>query len=608
MISKQSRVKKVCYLAAGCAVILFITLFHLPQLKTIYVVPDEFGYWTAASFFCGYDWSSVATLNPYYSFGYGLLLAPLLLIQDPVLTYHMAIALNGVFLCLSFLIAVHCLGKLFTKLRLEWVALISLAVSLYASNVGLSQTTLCECLLVLLFWCAVLCFIHLCETGRTLWLILFLLTLLFSLLVHMRSIGLLIAGGMLLCVLLWKKVITWKQFVAGVVVTICLLGFSAWFKEYFQAAIYSGEPISDANDLSGQVRRLQDLLTWQGIKNLIKGVSGKCWYVASASLLLVPWLGVVCAKQIRPAKLFSRQERDLPGLILVFVVLCFLAELGISSIFMLQPTRIDTLIYGRYSEFVLGPMLGIALCWLLSLREFPWKEAFLLIAGYVLLSMLTHFFVIRLMYSDMLTNPVYGNIIGLFRYVWHREFSVFSVSMKSLAIIVVLHLLLAVRMKRERLDRILKGVCCGLAVCVIAGVWIWNGVGYIQDDVCAYQEDHTDTTIAEIINNIDGADDIPVYYVYNDQESTYIKNRIFTVQLALKDKSIALLDGQTIYSAELDPNAFYIVNKDSVLAEGIQSHFRTVFTGNKLELFVSYGNQNLEALYTIVADLEGQDE
>ena len=51
------------------AILAFAALKRIGALKVPYVVPDEFGYWSAASYFSGYDWSSASNLNPYYAFG-----------------------------------------------------------------------------------------------------------------------------------------------------------------------------------------------------------------------------------------------------------------------------------------------------------------------------------------------------------------------------------------------------------------------------------------------------------------------------------------------------------------------------------------------------------
>ena len=59
--------------------ILAAVLWRIRSLDGIYIIGDEFGYWADAAFFAGKNWSEVGSMNPYYSFGYSLILAPLFL-------------------------------------------------------------------------------------------------------------------------------------------------------------------------------------------------------------------------------------------------------------------------------------------------------------------------------------------------------------------------------------------------------------------------------------------------------------------------------------------------------------------------------------------------
>ena len=69
-----------------------------------YILNDEIGYWSNAAFFSGYDWSSIANSIGYYSYGYSIILAPVLYFtKNPMLSYQIAIILNGVFLACGFL-------------------------------------------------------------------------------------------------------------------------------------------------------------------------------------------------------------------------------------------------------------------------------------------------------------------------------------------------------------------------------------------------------------------------------------------------------------------------------------------------------------------------
>ena len=69
------------------AIIVAAVCLRLGQLYSPTVMPDELGYWSAGAFFSGHLWTDVMPLSPYYSYGYGLILAPLFFLQSPVVMF-----------------------------------------------------------------------------------------------------------------------------------------------------------------------------------------------------------------------------------------------------------------------------------------------------------------------------------------------------------------------------------------------------------------------------------------------------------------------------------------------------------------------------------------
>ena len=77
-----------------CIVIflLIIPFLHISVRSLPYVYNDEFGYWVSAAHMVGMDWSEVFSIIPYYSYGYGFILA---LITSPAfLMMYSAYKLN----------------------------------------------------------------------------------------------------------------------------------------------------------------------------------------------------------------------------------------------------------------------------------------------------------------------------------------------------------------------------------------------------------------------------------------------------------------------------------------------------------------------------------
>ena len=69
--------------------------------------PDEFGYWASAAGFLGYDFSEVCSISSFYSFGYSLILIPILkLFSDSIIAYRAAVVVNLLLHITSFLMTV----------------------------------------------------------------------------------------------------------------------------------------------------------------------------------------------------------------------------------------------------------------------------------------------------------------------------------------------------------------------------------------------------------------------------------------------------------------------------------------------------------------------
>ena len=82
-----------------------LCMYGLHRIYGFSLFPDEFGYWASAAKVLGYDFSEVASIGSYYSFGYSLILLPILhLLSDSVLAYRCAVVVNLLLQILSFFI------------------------------------------------------------------------------------------------------------------------------------------------------------------------------------------------------------------------------------------------------------------------------------------------------------------------------------------------------------------------------------------------------------------------------------------------------------------------------------------------------------------------
>ena len=59
-------------------IMILVLGYGLGRIYGFVLFPDEFGYWAHAAGILGYDWSSITSLGSYYSFGYSVILIPIM--------------------------------------------------------------------------------------------------------------------------------------------------------------------------------------------------------------------------------------------------------------------------------------------------------------------------------------------------------------------------------------------------------------------------------------------------------------------------------------------------------------------------------------------------
>lgn len=173
-----------------CVLLLAVFGMRIPQLYQLYVLHDEFGYWANAAHFAGYDWSGIAGMSPYYSYGYSFLLVPfLLLFHNSVWMYRAAVLLNVILYVGSFLVAFSCARHLFRDKDPRVLATVCFFITLYCNNLLQTNMTWSEALLYFVFWLMFYTLILYCEKQSMLSLICFALETLYIYMVHQRALG-----------------------------------------------------------------------------------------------------------------------------------------------------------------------------------------------------------------------------------------------------------------------------------------------------------------------------------------------------------------------------------------------------------------------------------
>ncbi|MGN0277927.1 MAG: hypothetical protein ACI4C4_01090 [Lachnospiraceae bacterium] len=380
----------------------------------IFVINDEFGYWLHAVSAVGYDWKDLIAETPYYSWGYSLWLVPIVaILPTPELWYKAAILLNVLFLIMSYFLCYKSGKKLFADIDEKVIALISLIVIIYPANIVYAQATWTESLLYSLVWLETYLLISLDEKFSAKKYVLAIIVLLYSYAVHNRSMGVVLAGIIALVLALVKHKKKLGYYLS--LFLILLVGYKGieLVKAHQINLLWSNSKNSGINNVGLNVQTVTNYYSriFEQTKNLLISFAGKYFYLIIGSCLTLPIAVVGMLKElidnIRSRKLWNNYQ-----LSKIWIILVAGFMYGISVIQMNNWTaRKDYVVYGRYMENGIGPILFLALIYCISLV----KETRIGL-GISLLSLLLGVWPVYLLVSNAAGwfNTICSPVIGAF--------------------------------------------------------------------------------------------------------------------------------------------------------------------------------------------------
>lgn len=341
-------------------------LYHLDRLGSIAVLNDEFGYWGNASSLAGYDWKDLMQETPYYAWGYSLFLVPLMAIfKNYDIVYKMAIILNTAFLLVSFECSVY-ISKRLLKNRPFISLLLSFIVILYPGNLVYGEVAWSEILLCMLMWLSVALAVSLVQRFSLIKYTGFLCVLGYMYVVHQRSIGIVLAGIITAIFILKKhKKPIWSWIVPIVI-------FAGWYslnsviKNIQMEMYWSDSQFSNMNNVGLNASTFNTYLgsIFENFKELLISISGKFFYllVASGGIIFV---AIFCSIYDGIKHIKTKNYENFEVYFYIFASL--LAMWGVCSLAMMgSSTRKDLLVYSRYMENAIGPVLLVTLSWIVN--------------------------------------------------------------------------------------------------------------------------------------------------------------------------------------------------------------------------------------------------
>jgi|GEM_PF-6952019 len=365
-IKQNMKLENWISLLCFCIIIIF-SLQYISDAKSIRIIGDEFGYWTAGAYFSGLHWEPAASLNAYYSYGYGLFLALILKIDIPKDYYYTAaVVLNCIFLCGTYILVRIFIERTFDNIGKNICSLLALCVTVYPANLIYAQFSMAEVLILLLFWVIINVSIELLNKPTFCKGVLFIFIVTFLYFVHQRTLGIYLSSFFILLYVLYNNrknhiLLLWIPLVFG-----CFL-LGNYIKDIYQDSYLSGDNnlLLSINDYSGQIGKLKVLLSLSGVKQLIISILGKMFYAANSTFLLAGVGVISCLIQIWND--IKNKKLSTNTVMCMFFLMASVSMIGICSIYMQDFTsRMDLLFYGRYFEFTLMPLFLYGFIYLLN--------------------------------------------------------------------------------------------------------------------------------------------------------------------------------------------------------------------------------------------------
>lgn len=360
------------YLVHICAVLTIFLLccINIRSLDHISIIEDEFGYWSLAASVAGYDWKDLIVETSYYSWGYSLWLIPIaVFLPTPELWYKAAVLLNVLFLCCAYFLCNYCGRKLFPDKSKILIGLVSLVTTLYPGNIVYAQLSWTENLKYLLMWVMTCLVMELDEKFTLKKYIMFAIAAVYSYTVHASNLGLVLAGILCLGLILLKhkKSIWYLLLYIGLMV----IGYKVcdMIKGYQLAALYDNSLASNENNLSVNVtttvRYAQRIVSQ--MKMFVASLGGKYIYLLIGTGLTLPIVIVRLVKEliedVSQKSLFANRSISRWWCILALGFmggLCAIATMTWGG-------RKDLIVYGRYMESAVGPVLFLGIMYAIFL-------------------------------------------------------------------------------------------------------------------------------------------------------------------------------------------------------------------------------------------------
>lgn len=568
------------------SVVLFaLAVRGIENFNQLLLFDDEFGYWTASAYLTGTDWKSVASGIPYYSYGYGfLILTPIrLLISSTEAMYQAAIVANALLLVGSFWIARTVTGQIFEDMNRAALDIICFVIMLYPSNIVFSHIAWAECLLVFVFWVFVWVSLRVIRKPSVWNHIGIAVTVMVLYVVHQRTIAVAIATVM---VMIWCFIIDKsrrKDIIAFAIVMGILMVLHCFIKDDLINDYYYNNIKMSINNIEGQTDNLRNIFSVEGFWDLIKSMLGKWFYLFVATFMMAWWSAEFLFKSMGGYLKCSWEcvkKHDTAVLLksiklwYTWILLAFAGNFMVAAIYMGMGNRNDGLLYGRYTEYMIGIYFIIGIITFLKDEKWLWK---LLI--YVPIAFRCGRFCQQIL--DKLGRTSYQAYHSIATSLFLEKGSSAEGDVIAYAVGGVLVSAIAMAILKakpwKRWNWIRNSIAMLLVIVLFSGIADRMIFGVMTDKQCLRI-----ANIRNVVSWIEWVDEDKSHQVYycRDTESRYWSE---SFQFVLNETPLAVITSDSIIPEE---DAFYIVGTDFLFSESFEQQYYCINRSNQFAVIV----------------------
>lgn len=362
---------------------------------------DTDGYWLHAATFTGHDWSGVASkVSMYYAWGYSvLLMIPMLLSDDILVMSRIVVVMNSI-LCALTIPLLYSIGKkMFAEVK-NWVIMVSaLITSLYSAYFINSAVALAELFIYFLYTLLIWLVFQYLDSQKWYWGLLSSICCGYLYITHHRNLGMVVAYGVLVCLLLVKNR-NWKEIFYLVVPLVMMFLFDVAVNDWLNAREMLGAEYT-TNTYGAVASSSLRIFTLEGLIAVIQGVIGDIWYLLTGTFMLA---GVGASYIVRKIT-ESKENKEIREWIFdkkfiygIYLFINILMLIGITSVFFMKGSnlqgRMDGIFYGRYFECTIGILIfvGVIAVSHLNTRQELLKDIQIVILFAICLSIITYYF------------------------------------------------------------------------------------------------------------------------------------------------------------------------------------------------------------------------